>query len=484
MNNRSTLAKNNLIQLQQKPAWTAILTLSLITILGIFAGFGSILRFGFPVGAFAIGVFLYRKYPLHYLGFCFWLWFLSPLVRRLIDYHSSFVNPSPVLLAPPLVTLITLDTLLKNLPKANRWGGIPFVLAFASILYSSLIGLINGSFNPLLRSLLDWLPPISFGFYLLFNWQNYPRYRQNIKTTFLWGVLIMGFYGVIQYLFAPEWDRFWLISVKDDGLGTSFGRPEPLGLRVWSTMASTGPFATAMMVGLILLFINKDKAALRIPATIVGYLSFLLTVVRTEWAVWLLALIILTSWLKSQSQIRLIVIILAITTLIVPLATIEPFSAVISSRFESFSNLQEDGSANARLKLYSNNLATALSSFQGSGLGNSFAQTDKLINKNIDSGILDMFLTLGWVGTILYMGGMILIIFKICQFNKFRSDSFLGASRAISLALCSILVMNPAQIGFKGILLWGFMGITMAGNKYHERNTKKKFDNKIFVNQS
>jgi cell division protein FtsW (lipid II flippase) len=249
-------------------------------------------------------------------------------------------------------------------------------------------------------------------------------------------------------------------------------------------MASTGPFATAMMVGLILLFINKDKAALRIPATIVGYLSFLLTVVRTEWAVWLLALIILTSWLKSQSQIRLIVIILAITTLIVPLATIEPFSAVISSRFESFSNLQEDGSANARLKLYSNNLATALSSFQGSGLGNSFAQTDKLINKNIDSGILDMFLTLGWVGTILYMGGMILIIFKICQFNKFRSDSFLGASRAISLALCSILVMNPAQIGFKGILLWGFMGITMAGNKYHERNTKKKFDNKIFVNQS
>jgi O-antigen ligase len=478
MNNRSTLAKNRLIQLQYQPAWTAILTLALITTLGIFTGFGSILRFGFPVGAFAVGVFLYRKYPLHYLGFCFWLWFLSPLVRRLIDYHSGFVNPSPVLLAPPLVTLISLHTLLKGLPKANRWGAMPFVLAFAAIFYASLIGAINGSIPALLRSLLDWLPPISLGFYLFANWQNYPQYRQNIKLTFFWGVLVMGVYGVLQFLFAPEWDRFWLISVGDDGLGTSFGRPEPLGLRVWSTMASTGPFATAMMVGLILLFINKDKTALRIPANVFGYLAFLLTVVRTEWVCWLLALLILTSWLKSQAQMRLIVIILAIATLIIPLTTIEPFAGVISSRLESFSNLEEDGSANARLELYSDNFGTALSSFQGGGIGSSIAQPDTLINKNLDSGILDIFLTLGLLGTALYMGGMILIIFQICQFNKFRSDLFLGASRAISLSLCSILVMNPAQLGFKGILLWGFMGITLAAYKYNQHEVKKQFDTK------
>lgn len=57
------------LSLQPAPAWTAILALAVITLLGSLAGAGSIMRLLFPLGAFAVGVILYRRYPILYLGF-------------------------------------------------------------------------------------------------------------------------------------------------------------------------------------------------------------------------------------------------------------------------------------------------------------------------------------------------------------------------------------------------------------------------------
>jgi hypothetical protein len=98
-----------------------------------------------------------------------------------------------------------------------------------------LVGLINNPPLAVARAFLEWLTPILFGFHLFIHWRHYPSYRQNIQRIFLWGVLVMGVYGVLQYLVAPEWDRFWLINVK------AFGSAEPLAIRVFSTVNSPGP---------------------------------------------------------------------------------------------------------------------------------------------------------------------------------------------------------------------------------------------------
>ena len=81
-------------------AWVGILGLICITGLGTLAGAGGILRLLFPLGATAVGVLLYMRYPLLYVGFTWWIWFLTPLVRRLIDQRSGWQDPSIVLLAP------------------------------------------------------------------------------------------------------------------------------------------------------------------------------------------------------------------------------------------------------------------------------------------------------------------------------------------------------------------------------------------------
>jgi hypothetical protein len=439
---------------QSKLAWMAILGLLLFTILCLLAGLGKILNILFPAGSLAVGVFLYLRYPILYVGFTWWVFFLTPFVRRVADYRSGFTDPSPILLAPLLVAMVTLVTFYRNLPKAHYQGSLPFVLSSIGVFYGFLVGLIKGSPAPAIISLMVWVSPILFGFHLFVQWRDYHSYRQCMQQTFLWGVLVTAPYGIYQYIVAPEWDRFWL---TETGLYTSMGNPEPLGLRVWSTMNSPLHFATVMIPGTILLLIGKGT--LRVPGLVIGLLSLLLTSVRTAWGGWIVAVISITISMKGFLQIRLIAFLVAIVICIVPLSTIEPFSKVIQSRVASFSNVEDDNSARDRTQLYNTTLGPALSEFIGKGNGNL---------QPIDSGIIEMLLTLGWMGTVPYLGGICMLLYKLCQGFKCPSDPFASAARAIILGFLPMLAGSNVIVGISGMVFWGFMGLGMAANKYHQ----------------
>lgn len=447
--------KNSFVNLQPKPAWMAILGLVLFSTLCTVIGAGKLLNLAFPAGSFAVGVFLYRRYPLLYVGFTWWMFFLTPLLRRLVDYRSGFTEPSPILLAPFLVAIVTLATFYRHLPRSYHQGGLPFVLCCVGTFYGFLIALIKLPPIAAIIALLNWLAPILFGFHLFVSWEDYPSYRQNMQRIFVWCVLLTGAYGVYQYIVAPVWDREWLINTE---LFTSMGSPVPFGLRVWSTMNSILPFATVMMAGLIVLL--SSHGALRIPASIVGYLALLLSTVRTAWGGWVIAFITHTMSLKATSQMRLIISIVVLAICVFPLATIEPFSSVIQSRFSSFSNLSEDTSFNDRSTLYATVLNQALGEFIGYGIGSTSA--------GFDSGIMDILLSLGWFGTIPYLGGMLMLFLKLFQSREVRSDPFASAARAISLGILPMLIGGSVMAALAGMVLWGFLGIGMAACKYHQ----------------
>lgn len=450
---------------QPAQAWMAILGLVFFSALCILAGAGSILRLVFPVGSFAVGVLLYWRYPVLYISFTWWMWFLTPFVARLVDYRSGWDPQRLMQVSPYLVTLLTLVTFLKHLPRSYRQGSLPFVLACIGVFYGALVGLIKGSPFSVARALLDWLTPLLLGFHFFVNWRDYPKLSQNIQRTFLWGVMVTGVYGVLQYLIAPEWDRLWLI---ESGMTSVAGSPGPLGMRVWSTMNSPGPFANMMMAGLLLLFSSQE--ALRIPAAGFGYLTLLLTLVRSVWAGWLLGLLTLISSLKAHLQMRLIITVFIIAMCVFPLTIIEPFSEKISSRFQTFSNLEDDSSFNARSENYDNNLSLALSNGLGNGIGSSWVVNDNGVLQQgvFDSGILETFFTLGWFGAVPYLGGLVLSLFTVIQYSEARFDPFMSAARAISISNCALLILGSALLGFSGLLLWGFLGITMAAHKYYQ----------------
>jgi hypothetical protein len=382
------------------------------------------------------------------------VWFLTPLVTRLADYQSGWDAQRLMMVAPYLVTLVTLATFFKNLPRSYREGGLPFVLTFAGVFYGFVIGLIMNSPAAAARSLLDWLSPVSFGFHIFMNWRDYPNYRQNIQRTFLWGVLLVGMYGLMQYVVAPDWDRLWLVTSK---MTSSAGRPEPFGFRLWSTMHEPAACGYLMMTGGLLLLNSNNP--LRIPAALFGYLTLLLTMVRTVWGAWLVGFITLITSLKPQLQMRLIITILVVTVCVIPLTTILPLSDGLTSRLQSFSNLENDTSANDRKALYQGLLNIALSEGFGQGLGS---------GEPIDSGILVILLTLGWFGTSFYLGGIILLLFILFQGSESRFDPFANTARSISIGLIGIIFFGSPTLSIYGMFFWGFSALGMAARKYYQ----------------
>jgi len=454
-NSGSTASPLKKLQQLMQPltAWAVILGFVLFVTLVIVGGAGKILNVVFPAGALAIGAFLYFRAPLLYVGFNWWLWFLTPLIRRFADYRGGgFTDPSPILLAPYLVGLVSLITLLKHLPKTYRQEGLPFIMAFTGVLYGFLVGLIYRKPNIVGIALIDWLIPVLMGFHLFANWRDYPKYRQNLERVFVWGVLVMGAYGVFQFLVAPEWDKFWLTNaaIKSAGL------PEPLGIRVWSTLNSPEPFAAVMAAGLLVLF--GSQSIMRLPASIVGYLAFLLSLVRAGWVGWLVGLVSLASSGRPKLQFRLILTVLVMAVGVVPLTTIEPFSDVINERVASLSDVENDGSANIRKATFARLIDDALASYLGEGIG----------GMTHDSAILMSLFNLGWFGIFFYYGGMLLLLFKLFYQTEGRLDPFVGVARAVVLSALIRFAVNVPMLESSGAVLWVFLGLGVAALKHHQ----------------
>ena len=452
-------------------AWIVIAGFILLTATCYFGGAASLLRLVFPASSLLVAVFLYLRHPILYIGFTWWIWFLTPFLTRLVDYRIGWDPTRQMLLAPYLVVFVTITTFIKYLPGAVRQGGLPFVLGFIGVIYGFLVGLIFNQPVPVIRGLLDWLSPILFAFHLFINWRDYPSYRQHIQRVFVWCVLITGAYGIYQFVVAPEWDKFWLIESK---MFTSSGNPEPFGMRVWSTLHSTGPFGSVMQAGLLLLFTSSGP--LIFPASAVGYLSFLLSQVRTNWGGWILGIIIILGSVNARIKMRLIMIILVMAMCVVPLLNIEPISEVVTTRLESFSNLQKDTSFLERSKSYDRNLNLALSTTLGNGLGNIWKVNEKTGQIEvivIDSGILDMFFTLGWFGAIPYLGGLLLMLFSVSNHTEGKLDSFVSAARAIGISSCAQLIFYSGMLRVSGMIMWGFLAMAMAAHKYYQQQGMK-----------
>lgn len=450
------------IGLQPAQAWIAILGLVLVSALCILVHAGSILRLAFPLGAFTVGIFLYLRYPILYLGFTWWIWFLTPWLRRLVDYQSGWTEPSPILLAPHLVTLVTFATFVRHLPKSYRQGSLPFVMGCISVFYGFLVGLIKNPFTGVVPELLNWLTPVLFGFHLFVNWRDYPRYRQNFQRAFFWGVLVMGAYGVLQFVVAPGWDKYWMANAPI----TSIGIPEPFKIRVFSTMNAPGPFGVVMMAGLLLLF--NSQGALRFPTAGFGYLTFLLSLSRAGWLGWFVGLLTFITSIKARLQMRLIVTILVMGMCVLPLTNMEPFSEVIHSRLQSLSNPHNDVSYNARAEGYNQALGEAFSDVIGKGLGSVDDRKNKYSIGVHDSTILEIFFSLGWIGSMPYLTGLVLLLAKLLQLSELRFDPFAIAARAICLGCFVQFGLGSVILGVSGIVLWGFLGIVLAANRYYQ----------------
>ena len=228
--------------------WLPEALLWLITVMLIIAHQGTVLTLAFPVLAILTGLWLYFKSPARYIGFMWWLWFLSPEVRRLADWSKgSFTPTSLIQVAPLAVTMISALSLLRYYKLLSQRRGLPVLLILMGLAYAFMIGVMSSGPLAATYDLANWLYPILIGFHIMAHTRQYPKYRDTIVSTFIWGMLVMGGYGLIQFFIMPPWDALWMLGSQMN----SQGDPVPMGVRVFSTMNSSGPFAFAMMGAMV-----------------------------------------------------------------------------------------------------------------------------------------------------------------------------------------------------------------------------------------
>ena len=433
-------------------------------------GSGHIAESVFPAAALLVGGILYFQHPTLYLGFTWWLWFLAPEVRRIVDYQIGWNPISPVMIAPYLVAGVAALTLLRCLPQLLKLPRLfPFLLILMGLNYGYTIGLVRAGPLAATYGLLTWVVPVVFGLHVAAHWQQYPLYRDAIQRVFLWGVLAMGIYGIVQFLVLPPWDAYWMEASQMTSVRRYDGQGS-YSARVWSTMNSPQPFALVMMAGLLFAF--AARGPLRFIAGVPGYVSLLLSLVRTAWLGWAIGAVFLLARARGVQKMKLLMVGFIVGLLSLPLLLLEPVAEVVTGRLGSMQKLEEDGSYRARLQLYGSFILASSTNVVGQGIGSTNLAT-KLANDGdlgkfaiIDSGLLETMFVLGWPGTMLYLGGLGWLLSVALSGRAQRSDLAAQAAGSIVLATLAMTTSYNTLIGVGGMVFWSFLGLMLSARMF------------------
>jgi hypothetical protein len=443
--------------------WLAAIGSLLLAIALFAAGHGTLLRIAIPVGATITALALYFRRPIGYLHFTLWTWFLTPLIRRLVDWRAGFADHNLVLVAPLLVSAIAGLTLLRERRLAGPVRLVPFYLCIFGIFYGLIVGLVrwrlhasNGtSPGEIVYGLFDWLAPLLFGLHLYLRWPTYEEHRDALQKSFVWAVLLLGAYGIYQYVAPPAWDRFWLEHMLSDIGAEAFGRPEPFQIRVWGTMNSPGPFGNFLMAGLLLLFSVRSR--IKPLATGVGYSAFLLTLVRTSWLGWLVGLAVLARNSKGRQIPRLLLSLIFLPVLVYPMMLNPQIAAVVTDRLQTLQSTRQDESFQDRSEEYRALLTSLAADPFGEGLSNA----EYFHGYVMDSGIIRILYSCGWTGTVIFLTG---IAFSLRGMPSGRNsaDPIAPICRAVAIAMIFEQLSGNTFVGLSGIILWAFIGLSLS----------------------
>lgn len=417
----------------------------------------------FPGLSLIVGIILYVKYPVYHLSFIWWLWFLTPEVRRIVDYSIGWNPIDTTVLAPYLACLPMVGTVIRAAPILRSNATLPFAMVFGGISYAYLIGIQRASVASATYAALNWTMPVVLGLYLLIRRKHAPAFRDALTRTFVLGGLVTGIYGLVQFFYLPDWDAYWM---ENAGMNSE-GAPFPQLLRVFGTMNSSGPFAVALMASLIVMLTLSHP--LRWWAVAPTFASILLSLVRASWFGFGVAMIYLFFQARSDLKVRRIAAMAVLVAISLPVLTIGPIADTIDRRFATLADISEDQSYQARVSFYSNFLDAAFTNVIGEGFGATGTPT-KMDNEGdlaadlgtFDSGVMEVPFLFGWPGSALYLGGLAWIVVLGFRSEVGRRQAWTLACRAIVVGILAQMIFADMLNGVTGMIVWCFLGMMLA----------------------
>ena len=437
------------------PASWIIAIVSGLALCGLFVlGRGGLLRIGIPAAATCIALSVYFRKPSAYLEFALWTWLLTPFIRRVVDWRVGFADPNLTLLTPFLVSFVAiLDLRVRKLVENVRIA--PFVFCAVGVAYGFLVGMVIHPSTEVIYGLVNWLSPMLLGLHIYLNWEEIETHTAVIQRVALYGLLFIGTYGIYQFYKPPAWDAMWLKNLPGGLASSTFGRPEPQQIRVWSTLNAPGPFADVALA--LLFFVVPKRSRLKLLALAVGFYAVMLSLVRTAWVTGAAG----TLYLARSSNKRLfftVVVAMGVGCIgLVALANSPLNIPMLQDRLKTLGDLKNDESVQDRTRLYTGLSQELLTVPVGIGLNNA----DFYHGYPLDSGPIRMLLNLGWFGTIIYSVGIARILL-LMRPRTGGNDLTAVSAYAIVLSFIFQMLSGLIFISSTGAMFWVAAGLGLA----------------------
>jgi hypothetical protein len=409
---------------------------------------------------------LLLRAPALYVGFTFWLYFLTPFVRRVFDFRHGWNPTNPVLLAPPMVAALAILVIGRHARELKGVLFAPYLLVLVALAYGYAVGVINAGSIPATYALLTWIAPLVFGIHLAVSWRRYAEIRSAVTATFRWAVPALSLYGIWQFVRLPAWDAAWM---RWSDLH-SIGSPLPYFVRVFGTLNTPGPFASVIAAGALLLLTQRGSwRYLSIAAALV---ALLLTRTRAVWVAFVIGIVVEQVTQPVARLPKRTATLVAVVLLALPLLAIPKFRAQIVPRLSTLSNISSDNSFLKRVQLSEQTASDVVETAEGNGLGLTGGATKLRPGqgvRSLDNGFLEVFFIFGWPGGTMLLLGLAAMVLQSFRFFEARRDPFANSLRATAIALLSILPIGDVFTGSTGALLWSMIGLGIAGHAYHLR---------------
>ncbi|EWY37776.1 hypothetical protein N825_09350 [Skermanella stibiiresistens SB22] len=439
-----------------------------IVLLSCAAGLTSGTRFFYTPLAFVVGVVLFVRFPAAYLVHLWWLWFLTPFVRRVVDFKSGWTEFSPIMLAPYVVSLLMIVTVIRFLPRLSQRDMFPFVPIIVALAMAYPVGMMNAGFSPATFDALNWFLPVIMGIHIAFSWRSYDKLKIATERTFLMGAAVLGIYGIHQFFFLAPWDAFWMQVVQMD----SIGRPAPMEVRIFGTLNSPGPYAN--MLAVALLIVLGAKGRLPFLAGMPAVVALLLSLVRAAWVGFAAGLLIMIAKMDMSKRAKLIAAVLLTLVTALPLLSVEAINKTVTTRIESMfgDEAKDDQSYKDRVHFFQTFIEDALSNPIGQGIGATGVAT-KISNNGkmgehgvVDSGLLEVPFVLGWLGGILYLSGVAMLVRGTFKRRWSKGDGFVTVAESVALSILVQMIFTNMLTGFIGTMFWSFIGFSIAAERH------------------
>jgi hypothetical protein len=440
---------------------------SIYVAIALAGGGGRALTLTFPMGCVIVALFAYVRSPATYIGFVLWTWLMTPFLRRVFDLEFGFHPASLLLVGPVLATMVSGFTLLRRAQSLRSTTYVPFVLAMAALFYAYVVGLVSQPFIAATYDLMNWGAPLLFGLHLALEWRRFPRMRSVLTKVALWGVLVTAVYGILQFIDPPSWDRVWVVNSEMYSIGV----PVPYLIRVFSTLNAPGPYAVFLVFAVLIGLPAPQRW--KFIALALGLTALLLTKTRSAWAAFLIGALVLQLRQPLRNLPRQWIALAVVLLLAAPAITHPRVLRAVSGRAASLSRIEEDRSYHDRMVITNYVVERLKHNVVGEGLGQ-LGSAGKLRVSNgrkisvtaLDSGVLEVFSVMGWMGGALFTFALFGVLVPIARERRARRDPVSNGAAAAVIAILLAAFFGNVFAGVSGVMFWSAVGLATAGRSY------------------